>query len=369
MEKRAFGRTGMMVTALGFGAMRLPKTDDEAIPLLKRGMDLGINYIDTAYGYAESERRVGEAIKGRRDQVYISTKRPMGPWHSTTEAMSPDQYRKGMEEQLTRLGTDHVDVWHLHGLLWEAYTKFAKPAGGILDTVRKAKEEGLIRHLAFSCHDTVENMTRLIETGEFEAMTVQYNLLDRANEEPIALAHERGMAVVIMGPVGGGRLGAPSPELQGMLPGGSASSAEIALRFVLANPNVTVAISGMSTMAQLEENVATAERLGPLSAEERALVAASLDEKRRLAELYCTGCGYCMPCPNGVDIPGNFSIMNLQRVYGLTDLARQRYAKMNESGESGCRAAACVECGQCEPKCPQRIPIIEQLKETAAKLG
>ena len=369
MELRDYGRTGMKVTALGFGAMRLPEDDDEAIELLQRGMDLGINYIDTAYGYGESERRVGKAIKGRRDRVYLSTKRPLGPWHSVTEARTPDQYRQGMEEQLARMGVSYVDVWHLHGLLWESFIKFAAPPGGILGAVRKAQQEGLFRHLAFSCHDTPENIVKLIETGEFEAMTVQYNLLDRANEQAIAHAQERGLAVVIMGPVGGGHLAAPSRELQGLIPGGSRSSPEIALRFVLANPHVTVAISGMSNRQQLEENVATASRLGPLDPQERALVQGSLDEKQRLAELYCTGCAYCMPCPHGVDIPANFEIMNLHRVYGLTDLARRRYAKLNESGEAGCRASACIECGQCEPKCPQRIAIMAQLKETAAALG
>jgi hypothetical protein len=200
-------------------------------------------------------------------------------------------------------------------------------------------------------------------------MTVQYNLIDRANEQAMAHARERGMAVVVMGPVGGGRLAAPSPELQALIPGGSKSSAALALRFVLANPHVTVAISGMSNRQQLEENFATASNLGELSSAEWAAVQASLDEKRRLAELYCTGCGYCMPCPHGVDIPNNFLLMNLHRIYGLTALAREQYGKLKESGSKGCRAAACVECGECEPKCPQRIAIVAQLRETAEALG
>jgi len=363
VQLRDLGRTGLKVTALGFGAMRLPKeSDEEAIALLRRGIELGINYIDTAYGYPESERRVGEAVKGQRDKVYLSTKRPMGPWHSTTESMSADEYRQAIEFQLSRLGVDYVDVWHLHGLLWEAYEKFAL-GRGILKAVRKAQDEGLIRHLAFSCHDTPANLVRLIDTGEFEVMTVQYNFLDRANEEAIAHAHERGMGVVIMGPVGGGRLAAPSPELARLA--GGASTAAIALRFVLANPHVSCAISGMSNMAQLEENVATAERLGALDDAETAQVAAALAERRRLAELYCTGCGYCMPCPNGVDIPANFLMMNVHRVYGLSELARKEYGKLDE----GKRAAACIECGQCEPKCPQRIPIMRQLQDTAEALG
>ncbi len=360
----------MKVSVLGFGAMRLPRNTEEGVALLRRAMALGVNYLDTARGYldGESERMVGLAVKGCRDQVYISTKRPMGPWHSLTEAVSPDEYRRSIEQQLERMGLDYVDVWHLHGLLWEAYCKFGTGQNGIMRVVHKAKEEGLIRHIAFSCHDTPQNLMRLIDTGEFEAVTLQYNLLDRSNEEAIAYAHERGLGVVVMGPVGGGRLAGPS-AFQQVLPGGSHSSAEIALRFVIANPGVSVAISGMSTLSQVEENVATASRLGPLTDAERQAVAASLAEMQRLADLYCTGCNYCMPCPNGVDIPRNFALMHTHRVYGLTEVARTQYAAMPETGESGLRASACLQCGECEPKCPQRIAIMDQLQETHLALA
>ncbi|MFQ6115585.1 MAG: 4Fe-4S dicluster domain-containing protein, partial [bacterium] len=180
--------------------------------------------------------------------------------------------------------------------------------------------------------------------------------------------------VVIMGPIGGGRLAAPSEAIQKLIPGRVKSTPEIALRFVLSNPNVSVAISGMSTMRMVEENVATASRTEPLSRAERRQVLEALEENQRLADLYCTGCGYCIPCPNGVDIPKNFQLMNYFRIYGLREYAQKQYKLLGEKktkeGEIvPAWAQACLECGECEPKCPQNIPIIEQLKETANALG
>ena len=176
-----------------------------------------------------------------------------------------------------------------------------------------------------------------------------------------------------MGPIGGGRLVAESGQIQNLIPGGSKSSPEVALRFVLSNPNVTIALSGMNSIEMVDENVATASRTEPLSAEERQRVLEMLEENQRLADLYCTGCNYCMPCENGVDIPENFRLMNYHRVYGLTEIARERYARLGErkvdDEPAPAWANACIECGECEPKCPQDIPIREQLKEVRETLG
>ena len=202
-------------------------------------------------------------------------------------------------------------------------------------------------------------------------MTVQYNLLDRRNEIPIAHANASGMGVIVMGPVGGGRLAAPSEQIRRLIPTPVASNAEVALRFVLSNPNVTCAISGMNTVEMVEENAAVASREAPLTLGERKAVEAALAEVTRLSELYCTGCRYCMPCPNEVNIPENFRLMNLHRLYGLTDYARAGYKHMSnpDRPKRGKKAEDCLECGECEPKCPQNIPIMEQLKEVAKELG
>ena len=235
----------------------------------------------------------------------------------------------------------------------------------------KAKEEGLVKHISFSFHDEAKNMKKIIdEYPEFASVLCQYNILDQSNEDSIAYAHEKGLGVVIMGPVGGGRLGEPSKEIQQMLPGGSASSAELALRFVLSNPNVTCALSGMSDLSMVKENIAVASTAGILTSTEIEKVHASIREKKALAELYCTGCDYCMPCPFGVDIPGNFELMNLHKVYGLTKTARERYAqKAKQNKEGKLTADHCTQCGVCEGLCPQHIEIIRQLADTHKVLG
>jgi predicted aldo/keto reductase-like oxidoreductase len=201
--------------------------------------------------------------------------------------------------------------------------------------------------------------------GVLESVLCQYNLLDRNKESGLALAREMGLGTVVMGPVGGGRLGAPSQVIRELLPGKVQSSAEVALRFVLANQNINIALSGVSNIEQLEENAAIAGNTSALSAAELSTIKAMMQENERLAGLYCTGCKYCMPCPKGVNIPEIFTIMNYHRVYKITDFARKTYA---EIGKTPWRkyenASACVQCGVCEGKCPQSLPIREQLKET-----
>jgi predicted aldo/keto reductase-like oxidoreductase len=189
--------------------------------------------------------------------------------------------------------------------------------------------------------------------------------MDRNKEPGIALAHEMGLGTVIMGPVGGGRLGTPTKAILDLLPGKFTSSAELALRFVLANKSVNVALSGMSTIEQLEENVRVADNTTPLSADEFSSIESMMKENERLAGLYCTGCKYCMPCPKGLNIPAIFSMMNYHRVYQITDYARKSYADIGKLPWTKYEnAAACSECGECETKCPQKIPVREQLKET-----
>jgi hypothetical protein len=362
MQYRMLGSTGKKVSALGFGAMRLPKDRDYAIECIRRCLDLGANLIDTAFGYhgGESEVIVGEAIADRpRESVYLSTKNPL-------RDNTGRGWRERLETQLKKLDTDYIDFYQaVHGLNWNSYVdNFSKPGAGLEEAI-KAKQEGIIRHFGFSTHDSPEGIKKLIDTGHFEHIILQYNLLDRKNEEVIAYAQERGIGIIVMGPVGGGRLAAPSKQIQKMLPGGAKSSAEIAIRFVAS------ALSGMNSIEQVEENCATASREEPLSDEEKLHVLQSLEENRKLAELYCTECKYCMPCPNDVNIPLNFRIMNLHRVYGLTDYAKRQYARFFAENKrvEGLAASACQECGECEPKCPQGIPIMKQLKETHETLG
>ena len=382
MQYRSFGRTGIQVSVLGFGAMRLPQGKDGtcdlemAVPLLRRGIDLGINTIDSAYVYINgtSEIAVGQAIKGYdRENLYLATKIPS----NEEEKSEPTGWRTRLEESLQRFDTPYIDFILFHGLQWEPFMDHVSKPGRALDVARKAQSEGLVRHICFSSHDTAENIIKLIDTGEFAGILVQYNFLDRHNEPAIARARENDMGVAIMGPVAGGRLATPRGifvDDEGVL---EARTPELALRFVWNNPDVSVAISGMNSLQQIEENVTAAEIVAGMTEAERAQVNHLVERNERLADLYCTGCEYCMPCPSGVNIAENFRYMNWHRVWGLEKEARKAYDKLTENGTwrpwagriEGLKAEACIQCGECEPKCPQNIPIVDQLQEVADTLG
>jgi len=374
LQYREFGSTGIRISALGFGAMRLPeieengtyRVDEErALAVITRAFELGVNYIDTAYGYCHgnSEIVVGKALKGWRDKVYLSTKIP------TWLVKDRGDYRRFLEEQLRKLDVDYIDFYHFHALNQERWENYVLKYN-LLDEAQKAKEEGLIKHISFSFHDRPEVLKQLVDVGIFSSLLCQYNLLDRVNEEAIAYAQKKGVGVVVMGPVAGGRLAASSPVIQRLLEGRTVSTPELALRFVLANKNVSCALSGMNTIEMVEQNAAAASLDTPLTEEELERINKAMEENQRLADLYCTGCDYCMPCPNGVNIPLNFRLMNYHRVYGLTEYAREQYKKIGTVEElKGKRAEDCIECGICETKCPQKIEIRKQLRETAAALG
>jgi len=375
MVYNTFGNTGIKMSALGFGAMRLPMrgegenkeiNDDLAIPLMRRAFDLGVNYIDTAPYYCDklSEGAVGKALKGYRDKVYVSTKNPI-------ENISASDWMKRLENSLKNLDVDYIDFYHFWGIKLAGFQEWDKLTDGPLQAAERAKSEGLIKHLSFSYHDSPENLRPIIDSGRFESVLIQYNLLDRSNEENIAYAKEKGLGTVIMGPVGGGRLGAPSEVLLNLLKEKPASTAEMAMRFVLANPTVDVALSGMSDLAMLEENAKIAAKEGHLTSDELATVNTMMEENKKLAKLYCTSCNYCLPCPQEIKIPHIFNIMNNHRVYGLTDHAKNAYGQVmrGEGWQKSADATKCIECGICEEKCPQNLPIIKQLKETHETLA
>jgi len=356
MQYRDFGSTGVKVSLLGFGAMRLPEDETQAVAVMRRAYELGVNYFDTAPGYGQngsSEIFVGKAIRDIRDKVYLSTKNPI-------EDASGDNFRHRLEASLQCLDTDYVDFYHMWGINLKTFEERIMAPNGPMQAAERLREDGIIRRLCFSFHDKPESLLRIIDAGRFETMLVQYNILDRANEAGIAHAHRKGLGVAIMGPVGGGRLAAPSERIRSMIPGGAKTTSEVALRFVMSNPGVSTVLSGMGSIQQVEENAAIASRAEPLTAAERRRVREILDENKCLCDLYCTGCKYCMPCPNEVNIPDIFELVNYYRVYGLEDYARERYAGIVKSGKG---ADQCVECGECEGKCPQKLEIINQLQE------
>ncbi len=370
MLYRVLGKTGLRVSQLGFGAMRLPmqgegtaaRVDrDKAIPMIYRAFEGGVNYIDTAVMYCndDSQWAVGEALKGWRDKVILSTKN-----HYFGE--DEGTWRRNLENSLERLQTSHIDIYNTHGINWKSYCTEVEPRVG--KWMRKALDEGLIKHICTSFHDNNEALLKLADTGYADVITLQYNLLDRELEEGIGVLHAKGIGVIVMGPVGGGRLGASSEILQSINPE-IRRVPELALRFVLANPNVSIALSGMSTIEQVEENLRIADSAAALTEGDRNAMDAQLSRLKAMADLYCTGCKYCVPCPSDINIPRIFQMYNEARVYGLWDHAKKSYARMCESGEEGQQPAdACVDCGECLSKCPQSIPIPDQLREAATAL-
>ena len=367
MIYRQLGKTGLKVSQLGFGAMRLPmqgegdaaRVDrDKAIPMIHRAFEGGVNYIDTAVGYcnADSQVVVGEALQGWRETVVVSTKNhDYGPDEKT--------WWTHLENSLKRLQTDYIDIYNHHGINWNGYTKNVEPR--VSGWMQKAHEQGLVRHICTSFHDDNAALRKIVDTGYVASITLQYNILNRDLEDGIAYAHEKGVGVVVMGPVAGGRLGGHSETLEQIVPG-TERLPDLAMRFVLANPAVTVALSGMSTMEQVEENLRTTADASGLSEQDKLAIDGHLAKLSKMADLYCTGCRYCMPCEQGVNIPAVFEQYNLGRVYGLWAPAKQAYAGLLKQDKA---VVMCTECGACEEKCPQDIPIRAQLKEAHGALG
>lgn len=365
MIYRKFGSTGKEISSLGFGCMRLPEyekdgqwfiDEEKAIPMLRHAYENGVNYFDTApyYLHKNSEATVGKAMKEIREKVMLSTKLPL------EEVKQPGDYRRVLEKSLKKMDTDYIDFYHFWGINKAIFDE--KIMGlDLLKEAMKAKEEGLIRHISFSFHDKAEYIKYIIDTAQImETMLVQYNLLDRQNEEMISYAASKGLGVVIMGPVGGGRLAAPTGLYNKLTGKESIATYELAFKFVLGNPNVSCALSGMESMDMVDKNIAIAGEGKPLSLEEWEQLKEAVDQLKKFNDLYCTGCEYCQPCPRGIKIPHIFNLFTYHNVYDLTDYAKAEMKKYVDNG--GKTILDCSNCGLCEKKCPQKLEIRKQLK-------
>jgi len=375
VKYRRFGRCGFDVSALGFGCMRLPVEDrdpsaiaqNEAIGMIRHGLDNGVTYVDTAYGYhgGKSEGLVGKALSGRRDKVTLATKLPL--W----SCEASDDFERLLTEQLNRLGTDYIDCYLLHSLnkrLWgKAYDL------GVLDFLERELERGRIRHAGFSFHDAYDVFTGIVDAYDWEFCQIMLNYVDthyQAGVTGLEYAARRGLAVVIMEPLRGGKLTVNLPEevietLDAV--GEDWSPAEWGLRWVLNRPEVSVVLSGMSNMAQVEENLRVASQAESGSLSERHLKALELAKEiyRGRMKISCTECGYCQPCPNGVAIPDIFGLCNEAAMFNSFENSTRFYKGIVKSDRS---AAQCVECGHCETVCPQHLPIMKLLKEAHESL-
>jgi len=366
MKYRNYGNTGEMVSTLGFGCMRLPEVEingkwyineEKALPLLFSGYASGINYFDSApyYCHKNSEQAVGKALKSVRDRVKLTTKLPLD------DVKKPSDMRRILENSLKNMDTPYIDFYHFWGINKASLDNIK--TNGLFNEARKAKEEGLIRHLSFSFHDDPENMIDIINAGEglFESVLCQYNLLDRANEKSIAYARKNGLGVAAMGPVAGGRLAAPTELYKKLTGKESIATYELALRFVLGNENISLALSGMEDMEMLEKNLSVANVETYMNKTERYKVGMAMEEIKEFSELYCTGCNYCQPCPKNIIIPKIFNMYTYHNVYGLTEAAKSEFEDYKKNPEKGAMPEACINCGMCEAKCPQHLKIREEL--------
>ena len=361
---------GNPLSILGYGCMRFPKkhgkVDMQATEaLIRTAVEKGINYYDTAYIYPGSEAALGEILEktGLRDQVNIATKLP----HyliKTSEGLE-----KLFREELRRLRTDHVDYYLMHMLndidTWQRLVEM-----GIEDWIAGKLRSGQIRQVGFSYHGNTEMFCKLLDAYDWDFCQVQYNYLDehtQAGRRGVEYAHGKGIPVVIMEPLRGGRLVDLLPEKAKQLFAGypvKRSPAEWGLRWLWDQESVTVVLSGMGKAEMLQENIAIASnvRSGALTQDDMALYAQAVRLINESVKVPCTGCGYCQPCPKGVDIPGTFSACN--RWYGEEKAgALMDYLKCTTLRKNATAASNCVGCGKCEKHCPQGIAIRKELKE------
>jgi len=375
MQYRKFGKLGWKGSVLGFGAMRLPlngkKPSDvnepEATRMIRYAIDHGVNYVDTAYPYHEgqSERVVGRALKdGYREKVKLATKLP--PW----EVKSAADFDRILNEQLERLQT-RIDFYLLHALNSQSWPKIRDM--GVLDWAERKIADGQIDYLGFSFHDEFDVFKEIVDAYDnWTFCQIQYNYLDieyQAGRRGLEYAAGKGLAVVVMEPLRGGHLTKkPSGQVAKIWANATPKRtlAEWGLLWVWNHPEVPVALSGMSTMEQVVENVAVAERAraGTLTADELAIFERARQAYKELNPIPCTECGYCMPCSNGVEIPQIFQIYNEAIIHDDPQRGRMQYGGLEEEE----RADQCTECRECTEACPQGIDIPEWLKKADALL-
>jgi predicted aldo/keto reductase-like oxidoreductase len=378
MQYRRVPKNGDQLSALGFGAMRLPtkrmKIDEERAARQIRGaIDEGVNYIDTAVPYhsGESERFLGRVLRdGYREKVKLATKLP--PWSVKTR----EDMDKILAIQQKKLQTDRIDYYLLHGLDAQSWKKLA--GLGVLEFLDSAKASGKIVNAGFSFHGDRKTFQEIIDAYPWVFCQIQYNFLDEHNQagtEGLRYAASKDIAVMVMEPLRGGMLaGKIPPEAAEVYANAEPkrSAAEWALRWVWDHPEVTVVLSGMNDERHISENMATCETAlpGSMSAGELATVGEVAGLYKRLMKVGCTGCGYCMPCPFGVNIPQCFSLYNGYYMGGSRIMTRGMYGASLMGGMGApADASLCRNCGRCVKACPQKIAIPDELKKVKATLG
>lgn len=377
MLYRNIPKTGDKLSVLGFGCMRLPQkngkvNEKRAIAQIRQAIEQGVNYIDTAYFYhnGTSETIVGKALSGGyRERVRLATKLP--PWGVKVRQDMDNILR----DQLKKLQTDRIDYYLLHAIygrdMWDRMR-----ALGVIEFLEKAKQDGIIANIGFSFHGNTQVFKAIIDDYDWDFCQIQYNYLDELNQagtEGLEYAAAKRLGIVIMEPLRGGSLaGGIPPVVQRVWDRAEVkrSPAEWALRWVWNRPEVTVVLSGMNEEGHIAENIRIANDAWPnsLTDDELELVDKVKATYRKMMKVGCTGCGYCMPCPAGVNIPMCFERYNAKYLFNINWLIARldyliRLGGVLNANKSN--ASLCMECGKCERKCPQHIPIRQELKAVA----
>ena len=334
MKYRILGKTGLRVSIIGLGGIPIQRTDAAGTAaLLDKLEEGGVNFIDTARGYTVSEEYLGAALAGRRDRFILATK-----------AMSRTyrDMRRDIEQSLKNLRTDYIDLYQLHNLPLAGFEQ-VMAEDGAMAALRDAVQEGIVGHIGATFHSP-DALRQALEYPELETVMFPYNIVENQGLEAFALARERGVGVIAMKPMAGGNI----------------TDGRLALRYILNNEDCTIAIPGMADGAEAEINLAAAEDISPLTAEELAQVE---EWRQTLGGDFCRRCGYCAPCAAGIDIPACFTMANYAERYDLAEWAAGRYAAFAAHAED------CIGCGECEKRCPYQLPIREKLAEVKKIFG
>ncbi|HBE79859.1 MAG TPA: aldo/keto reductase [Firmicutes bacterium] len=368
MEYIQYGKTGLQISRFGLGCMRFPKDENEAVAMVRYAVDKGVNYLDTAYIYNDSEVITGKALRdGYRDKVKLATKSPI--WNIKSHL----DFEKYLDEELQRLGTDHIDIYLLHNLNPGNWITVQKYDG--LRFLDRMIEKGKILHKGFSIHSTTEAFKEIVDSFDWEMSQIQLNILDEHQQigvEGLKYAAQKGLAMNIMEPLRGGSLVNNAPaEIQRLI--GSfpekRSIAEWCFRWLYNMPEVSVILSGTSSLEQLQDNLRIFNQARPnvMTAEEQKLIAKIKDVFESGKSIGCTGCRYCMPCPKGVSIPDIFRLYNNYQIVKPNPIDQGIYQNNMVPFASG--ADQCVSCRVCTRHCPQNLDIPQLLKQAHGELS
>ena len=334
MEYRILGKTGLKVSRMGFGGIPIQKIDAEGTKkLMHRLVDAGINFIDTARAYTVSEEYLGYALEGIREHFVLATK---------SMARTKEDMARDVEISLKNLRTDYIDLYQIHNVAPNQMEQICAP-GGAVEALLEAKAAGKIGHIGLTAHST-ETFKMALELDWVETFMFPYNIVETQAEELIHQCAQKNIGFIDMKPLAGGAI----------------EDATLALRFLCANPDVTVTIPGMAEEKEIDQNIAACSDTSPLTSEEKARI---LDVRKELGTNFCRRCNYCAPCAVGINIPRVFLFEGYLSRYGLGDWAKARYAELPV------KASACVGCGACEDRCPYQLPIRKMMVKAAEKFG